>query len=485
MMKRSELVFALLRVPLDAAALWFSFWLSYAIREGYGIAPLNALGSFRNEVQFVDNGLLQPYDDYLGYVARLIPIMLLAFVTMGLYQVHDRRTWIQRLLRIFLGVTAGIFAVLLAFLVKDEFLIPRATILYAWVIGTVAVFFARTAVQAIQRVLYRRGVGVRRIAYITDRPEQSLMRSAISRGIRLTPIACADVVPPFLALERFDGVLLGATLTTTLRHQIREYCLEHHYSFLLAPDSLMQFSADIEVSALGRQLLLEVRPTPLEGWGRIVKRLFDIVAGIALTILSIPVYLAAAIIIRIADPGPVFYVHRRIGRNGKEIGVLKIRSMYLKYSTGRGYDGDAAFQNLLASDPDLHEEWHANFKLKKDPRIIPAMRIFRKTNLDELPQFINVVAGELSLVGPRAIIPAEVPKYGSVAGILFSVRPGLTGLWQVSGRNDISYEERVAIDEEYIMHWSFWRDVRIMFKTAWVVLQDIGKAVRGAQTTGY
>jgi undecaprenyl-phosphate galactose phosphotransferase len=188
---------------------------------------------------------------------------------------------------------------------------------------------------------------------------------------------------------------------------------------------------------------------------------------------------------KLTTPGPLTYTQRRIGRGRKEIGVLKFRSMKIEYCTGPGYSGDAAFKKLLDENPDLAAEWKQYFKLKEDPRVSRAGKILRKTNLDELPQFWNVIRGELSLVGPRAIIKDEVEKYGETADILFTVRPGITGPWQVSGRNDISYDERVRLDAQYIRHWNLLTDIGIVFKTVWVIAADIIRTILGRKSTSY
>ncbi|MCC2632062.1 MAG: Undecaprenyl-phosphate galactose phosphotransferase, WbaP/exopolysaccharide biosynthesis polyprenyl, partial [Patescibacteria group bacterium] len=248
-------------------------------------------------------------------------------------------------------------------------------------------------------------------------------------------------------------------------------CLEQHIGFSFVPSLLTELQSNYDVRTIVGLPVIEVNPTPLEGWGRILKRMFDILMSAFLIILFSPLFLLISISLLIASPGPLIYKHRRIGKNGLPIDVWKFRSMKWEYCTGVGNSGDKKFAELLKKNPDLAAEWERDHKLKNDPRVTVPGKIIRKTSLDELPQFFNVLAGTLSLVGPRPIVDDEVSKYGEGARILFSVKPGVTGLWQVSGRNDVSYEERISLDTHYIEHWNLWSDIVILIKTAAVLIK--------------
>jgi exopolysaccharide production protein ExoY len=197
-----------------------------------------------------------------------------------------------------------------------------------------------------------------------------------------------------------------------------------------------------------------------------VKRALDVcVAGLALLVLS-PVFAVLAFLVR-RDGGPSFYAHTRIGQNGLGFGCLKFRSMRT--------DSQEALAMLLANDPAASAEWEATRKLKDDPRVTRIGRFLRKTSLDELPQLINVLRGEMSLVGPRPVIASELEQfYGAAAAHYMSVRPGITGLWQVSGRSDTSYAQRVALDVAYATQPSLWNDIKILARTPMVVLARKG-----------
>jgi lipopolysaccharide/colanic/teichoic acid biosynthesis glycosyltransferase len=170
-----------------------------------------------------------------------------------------------------------------------------------------------------------------------------------------------------------------------------------------------------------------------------------------------PLFALLALAVKVSSPGPVFYRAGRLGVGGKPIRVLKFRTMYA--------DADSRLEQMLAEDPDKAAEWRERFKLADDPRITPLGKFLRKTSMDELPQFWNVLTGEMAVVGPRPIVEKEIQYYGDKYEIMKRVKPGITGLWQVSGRSDTNYGRRVLLDTYYIMNWSPWLDYFIFLKT--------------------
>ncbi len=196
------------------------------------------------------------------------------------------------------------------------------------------------------------------------------------------------------------------------------------------------------------------------------KRVFDVVFALLLGLLALPLGLLIASAIAIDSPGPVFFVHTRIGRGKRRFRLWKFRSMVT--------DAGPVLERYLDEHPGLALEWRSTHKLRNDPRITRVGRILRKTSLDELPQLWNVLRGDMSMVGPRPIVQAEVPKYGPSFALYSQVLPGLTGLWQVSGRNDVTYRERVELDSKYIRNWTAATDFSVLLKTVRVVLGGRG-----------
>ncbi|WP_445503112.1 sugar transferase [Microvirga sp. G4-2] len=197
-----------------------------------------------------------------------------------------------------------------------------------------------------------------------------------------------------------------------------------------------------------------------------LKRGFDIVFATLMIFLLFPMMILIALLIWSSSEGPILFRQKRVGIRGRSFGCLKFRTMVP--------NADRLLQELLDRSPEAMREWEQSFKLKNDPRITPIGHFLRKTSLDELPQLFNVIAGEMSLVGPRPIVTAELPRYGDALQLYLSVRPGLTGLWQINGRSDCSYPERVALDLEYLRTWSFQNDVVIMIRTVGAILSGRG-----------
>ncbi len=198
---------------------------------------------------------------------------------------------------------------------------------------------------------------------------------------------------------------------------------------------------------------------------RVLKLAFDQILAALLLVLLSPLFLAIASLVR-ADGGPAFFGHKRLGMNGEIFHCLKFRTMVT--------DADKILHELLARDPQARAEWAATQKLRDDPRITPIGRYLRKTSLDELPQLLNVLRGDMSLVGPRPIVETEIAHYGKDITYYYETRPGMTGLWQVSGRSDASYARRVQLDLWYVKNWTLWHDMAILLKTVPAVLNKDG-----------
>jgi lipopolysaccharide/colanic/teichoic acid biosynthesis glycosyltransferase len=199
---------------------------------------------------------------------------------------------------------------------------------------------------------------------------------------------------------------------------------------------------------------------------RIVKRLIDVVVILGLLPVLVPLFLLVAAIVRVSSPGPILYRQRRVGQFGREFGLWKFRTMYR--------NGDEILREHFKTDPAAADEWAQSRKLRMDPRVTKLGNLLRRASLDELPQFLNVLAGSMSLVGPRPIVSVEKPHYRDEYFFYVSAKPGMSGLWQVSGRSDLSYHQRVALDEQYVRTWHLGLDMKILWRTAGAVWRAKG-----------
>ncbi len=200
--------------------------------------------------------------------------------------------------------------------------------------------------------------------------------------------------------------------------------------------------------------------------GGAAKRVFDLIFSSLAIVALLPLFAGCCLVVFAASPGPILFQHTRIGRGGREFSCLKFRTMAV--------DADQKLQEHLAGNPDARREWDASHKLRDDPRVTAFGQLMRRSSLDELPQLFNVLKGEMSLVGPRPIVAEEIPKYKEHFGLYTMARPGLTGLWQVSGRNNTTYAERVTYDVQYLRNWSLFRDIRIALATVSQVFDRSG-----------
>ena len=268
--------------------------------------------------------------------------------------------------------------------------------------------------------------------------------------------------------KHYAVVVSLAGQETDKAFQMVNYVLHHVSRVYVIPQisKLPLINSEFFNSINHKGMALYVKNKLLHEGERNIKAFFDKVLSITLFMLFLPIILILYIVVYISTKGDPVYKQKRIGKDGKAFHIYKFRTMRV--------DADKMLEEMLENDPELKAEWQREFKLKDDPRITRVGKFLRRTSLDELPQLYNVFQGKMSLVGPRPIIADEVPKYGEYIKYFTAVKPGITGLWQVSGRNDISYDERVRLDVWYVRNWSLELDIMILVKTAAIVLMRKG-----------
>lgn len=252
-----------------------------------------------------------------------------------------------------------------------------------------------------------------------------------------------------------DYAILSLPLDV-VRKRVKEWvkCFQH---IMVIPLHEVGYIGSLYPCDLNRMTAFEVKNRLMQKGPRFVKKALEVVVSTAVTVALFPLMIVLAIFVKLTSPGPIFYRARRLGLGGQPITVYKFRTMF--------EDAAERLEELLAKDKDLAEEWQKSFKLKDDPRITAFGRFLRRTSLDELPQLLNVLKGDMELIGPRPIVEKEKEMYGDKYQLVSCIKPGITGLWQVSGRSELSYEARVALDSYYIMNWSIWLDYFIFLKT--------------------
>lgn len=321
----------------------------------------------------------------------------------------------------------------------------------------------KTASLVLDYFEHESGLGYHFIGYLEDNtPEPNVAKRIPQLGtfrdaetvIQQTGIKHVMVIAPGLTQEAAQAIIY------------RLQPLVNTVSFIPDMGTMPLATLDVESLIDGHIVAFSFRNNLAHWYNRFVKRVFDIILTIIGIVCISPLFAAIAIWIYKDSPGPIIFKHRRIGKHGREFSCYKFRSMCV--------DADVKLKELLVKDPEARKEWETEFKLKHDPRITKSGAFLRKTSLDELPQLFNVLKGEMSLVGPRPIIKDEVPKYGNYIGDFYMVRPGVTGMWQTSGRSDVSYDERVQMDSWYVRNWNVWFDIVLIWRTIGVVIGKKG-----------
>ena len=402
--------------------------------------------------------------------------------------------------RLAVGAFLGILLIIGFDFAVDETIFPARLIpVYGLIASFAFLVLARNLLWILKKYLLRYGFGVRGIMIIGN--TESARKLALSLKDTLTSgynikaiVGGQNAVPDGYkgkvyssindALEDLPKLGIHMVIQTQMysldsrNRKIFEAVRNNHLAYRFIPAQSEFYTGNNTVEIIAGFPVIAVHQTPLIGWGRVVKRVMDIILSLLGLIITSPIILIAAIAIKINDPkGPVVYKHTRITRFGTPFSIYKMRSMCWKYSTGKHASGKSAEQVFKEMGrEDLAKEYKETHKVKEDPRITPVGKFIRRTSIDELPQLLNVILGHLSLVGPRAMLKKELPKYRQQAGgdVVLSVKSGVTGLWQVSGRSDSTVEERVRLELYYVQNWSLWLDFKILLKTLLVVFRGSG-----------
>jgi Undecaprenyl-phosphate galactose phosphotransferase WbaP len=325
-----------------------------------------------------------------------------------------------------------------------------------WGYPTVVLGDEESGKRVIQTLNKQMDLALKPVALICSHPTES----SHVHGVPIIEESDLSDLEPYLKGKGY-ALLTGAAES---RDPLMNIITENRGLFphvLIVPE-IWEFSCfSVSPKNLGGFLGLEVREHLFQPSKQFLKRLLDLILTTFILIVGAPLLFLIAMAIKIDSPGPVFYGQRRVGRGSVEFRAWKFRSMVP--------DADALLTRYLADHPALAVEWEQNHKLRFDPRMTRVGRFLRQSSLDEIPQLWNVMRGEMSLVGPRPIVRAEIPRYGKRFDLYTSVQSGLTGLWQVSGRSETTYAERVTFDTFYIRNWSVWLDLYILFRTVGVL----------------
>lgn len=457
----------------DALAVLAAFTVAYIIRTQFDERPL----------------LVEVYaQDYIVPFLFITPVWLLLFWAIGLYEPINYMKRLTELGKLVIGSFVGILVVIGYDFVTDTPLFP-ARLVPVYALGLVFVLLAvqRELLRRVRENLYRYGRGVQRVMIIgsndvvgdltlhlgdTKRSGYEIVATVGSRP-------AAPGMTHFRSLEKALSMIKPLRINTIIQTELNEKmernrlimlaAQESHIQYCFIPGEAEFYSGKNKIDIFLGYPIISVYQTPLIGWGEWVKRALDLV----LVGLTLPVWgsllIMTVVLQKIFNPGPIFYKSQRLTQFSRSFTLLKLRSMSPRYGSR-----DAAEEFREMGREDLALEYEKTRKVARDPRITRFGHFLRVTSLDELPQLLNVLKGDISLVGPRPILPQEMHLARARGPLLHSVKSGMTGLWQVSGRSNLSFEKRIELELFYAQNWSLWLDIKILFKTLGVVFFKIG-----------
>lgn len=450
-MRRSELIFTFLQIPIDLAMVFCSFILAYKIRTYFEFVPVI---------------YVEPLPSYLKFVLATLPIWFVVFISAGLYSLKERFSRFAEFGKILVAVSAAVAIVMAWIFLSRTMFFSRLIIIYVWFIALILVTVGRLITHYLQRFFYRWGIGVRRVIILGEDTASRHLITEIKKnralGYKLIKVIDDEAIPKLARIfnrhPADEIIVINPHLSAQKTSEILDFCRAHQVVFKMTPDLFLVRSSHVDIKPLAGVPIMEFRRTPLDGWGRIIKRLVDFFGSILLIIITSPLMFIVALLVKLTSRGPILFRQERVG--------LERNFIFYKFRTMRK-GAEKEHQRYI-------KKYGVMFKLANDPRLTPVGRFLRRTSLDELPQFFNVLKGDMSLIGPRPPMPEEVARYNNWQKRRLGVKPGITGLWQVSGRSELSFDEWVRLDAYYIENWSLWMDFQILVKTIWVVIKGRG-----------
>ncbi len=468
-MKRSELFFSFLLVPLDFLMILLAGVSAYYLR-------FTALAT---EIRPVIFSL--PFAQYFKILLLISLAWLVVFALAGLYNIKSSRRLTEEIYRVILACSTGLMLIVVLIFIFRELFSSRFIVLAGWLLAIIYISFARIIVRLIQRALLNYGIGVHKIVLVGNSQTTDTLIHEFStrknlgyeivRRFKNFSLESEQELAEFSKGQEIDEIMQSdPNLSKAEVLRLYDFADENHLTFKYAADLLGAKVLKTEVAEIAGVPIVEVKETPLDGWGRISKRIFDIVFSLILILIFSPILLITALAIKLNSSGPIIYKNERVLKNGR-FKLYKFRSKSGENCSGHEYGQEPA----LAMEKKLLDEKNTKtgpvYKIADDPRLTSAGKLIRRWSIDELPQLVNVLIGDMSLVGPRPHQPREVEKYERHHKKVLTVKPGITGLAQISGRSDLSFEDEVKLDSYYIENWSISLDLSILLRTPLAVIR--------------
>lgn len=453
MVRKFYLVFSTLLIPIDYLMLILAGGFVYYLR-------FSALVELRPVIYEI------PFSRYFINILVIALFWLIVFALSGLYNLKEKRHFSKEFSQIFLACSAVTMLIVLVIFFRREYFSSRFIILAGWIMSIAFVSLGRILVHFLELFYYKRGKGLEPILIFgsSDIGQKITVHIQKNTGLGYKILGTPKTVDELInnwsskAHAIHQIIQVDPNLPRSDILKLTEFCNEHQIVFRYVADIFGALSSNVKTEMLGGIPVVTIAKTSLDGWGRVVKRLIDLIFAFLGLVVLCPFFMILALIIKLDSPGPVFVGLERVGERGKMFKLYKFRSM-IKHA------------HKMKKDLEKYNERKGPlFKIENDPRITRIGKFLRKTSLDEMPQLFNVLTGQMSLVGPRPHEPQEVAKYQKHHKQLLTIKPGITGLAQISGRSKLSFEEEAKLDIYYIENWSLVSDLQIILKTMPVVL---------------
>lgn len=470
-MKKSELFFSMAQVFVDYLLVLGAALLAFKLRNIVQIQDLiNKEGLYS-----------VPFEQYRNLALVIAGIAVIIYAFEGLYNIHSTRKFLIETYSIFKATTVVVVLVMIGFFLQREWFSSRFIIVAAWGLAIFLVSFGRIFMHSLQKTfLTYYGIGVHRVLLVGSSEKVKyicrVIREQKNLGYRIVDhvdYINISQIKQINADQGIDEVIVHeSSLPDDLLVKLHDYCEINNITYKYIPSSMQ--TTRFEMTMFAGEPLIEHLHTPLDGWGKIIKRVIDLVCASILIVFTSPIMCFVAIVIKLENiHAPIIFKNARIGADGREFHVYKFRYMKWQWCTTQK---NPQWEEALAFEKKLIKEQSVRvgpiYKIKNDPRKTWIGKFLERFSIDEFPQFFNVFMGDMSLVGPRPHQEREVEKYREYHRRLLTIKPGITGMAQISGRSDLDFEDEYRLDVYYIENWSIFLDIKILLKTPFAVLHS-------------
>ena len=458
-MKKANFIVNIALVPIDFIVVFLGALSAYFLRFSESIEEIRPV--------FYE----MPFSDFVNLALEMAVLAVIVFAFNGFYAMQDKKL-ARELTKIVTGVSTMGVIVVLAIFWQRELFSSRFIIIFSWIIIIIYLFISRVIVFLIRNYFLKRGYGLSKIIVIGTADSRKIIVDTYNNNrqmgfeIAAEFASLADLENSYEIKEKIKFKKIDAIIQTDSNIDkdqalnLLTYCQENHLDLKYAASLFQTQSLHLNMNSIAGVPIVEIQGTPLDGWRRVYKRIFDILISGWLLLLLLPIFIIVSLVIKLNSKGPIFVRLERVGARGRLFKMYKFRSMI---KGAHKMKAEVLKYNERSDGP--------LFKMKDDPRVTKVGKFLRRSSIDELPQLVNVLLGTMSLVGPRPHEPEEVDKYQRGYKKLLSIKPGITGMAQVSGRANLAFSEEAKLDVFYIENWSILLDLIILLKTPIAVIR--------------